>query len=93
MHSQIAGKSTPRYVSNVGTLLGSSSLPAQCRKRRLGQSLSGLGGSVVFRACIGQASFGGGLGNRPIRRAVAAACSPPIADAFGSDRFRSAFVA
>ncbi len=70
MHSQIAVKSTPRYVSNVGTLLGSSSLPTQCRNRRLGQSLSGLGGSVVFRACKGQAAFGEGLGNRPIRRAT-----------------------
>jgi hypothetical protein len=55
-------------VSNVGTLLGSSSLPTQCRNRGLWQSLSGLGGSVVFRACKGQATFGGALGNRLNRR-------------------------
>jgi hypothetical protein len=94
MHSQIAGKSTPRYVSNVGTLLGSSSLPTQCRKRRLGQSLSGLGGSVVFRACIGQATFGGEPGDRPIRPATFAPCvlsSGPALDPMPS--FIFAFVA
>lgn len=91
MHSQIAGKSTPRYVSNVGTLLGSSSLPTQCRKRRLGQSLFGLGGSVVFRACIGQATFGGEPGDRPIRPATFAIGDLLIALTPSHSRF--AFVA
>lgn len=93
MHSQIAGKSTPRYVSNVGTLLGSSSLPAQCRKRRLGQGLSGLGGSVVFRACIGQATCDGEPGNRPNPRATFATGTGLTAQALDPNHFRFAFVA
>jgi hypothetical protein len=74
-------------VSKVGTLLGSSSLPTQCRKHRLGQGLTGLGGSVAFRACIAQVTFGGGLGNRPIRCATFA----PALDRMPSSIF--AFVA
>jgi hypothetical protein len=70
MHSQIAGKSAPRYVSSVGTLLASSLLPTQYRKHRLEQGLTGLGGSVAFRAGFVQATCGGGPGNRPIRRAT-----------------------
>ena len=86
MHSQIAGKSTPRYVSNVGTLLGSSSLPAQCRKRRLGRS-------VVFRACIGQATCDGEPGNRPNPRATFATGTGLTAQALDPNHFRFAFVA
>ena len=76
MHSQIAGKSTPRYVSSVGTLLGSSSLPTQCRKHRLGQGLTGLGGSVAFQAGFDLATCGGGLGNHPIWRTTFVSIRP-----------------
>lgn len=70
MHSQIAGQYTLRYVSNVGTLLGSSSLPTQCRKYRLDGVWPVFGGSVAFPAFIGQATCDGEPGNRPIRRAT-----------------------
>jgi hypothetical protein len=93
MHSQIAGKSTPRYVSNVGTLLGSSSLPTQCRNPRLGQGLTGLGGSVAFRAGFVQATCGGGPDSRPIRRATFAIRRLATTPVLGLTHTRIAFVA
>ena len=50
MHSQIAGQSTPRYVSYVGTLWGAVRCRRNARNAGSGQSLSGLGGSVAFPA-------------------------------------------
>ncbi len=89
MHSQIAGKSTPRYVSNVGTLWGAVRCRRNAGNAGSGQSLSGLGGNVASRACIVQATFGGGPGNRPIRHTTFAPCARPIAPAL--DRIRSLF--
>ena len=77
----------------VGTLLGSSSLPTQCRKHRHEHSLSGLGGSVAFQAGFVEATCGGGLGNRPIRRATFATCALPIALILDPAHSRFALVA
>lgn len=75
----------------VGTLLGSSSLPTQCRKDRFDENLSGLGGSVALPAFNGRATCDGGLGDQPIRRATFAAGA--IAAALDPNHSRFAFVA
>lgn len=77
----------------VGTLLGSSSLPTQCRKDRFGESLSGLGGSVALPAFIGQATCDGEPGDRPNPRATFATGAGLTAPALDPNHFRFAFVA
>jgi hypothetical protein len=77
----------------VGTLLGSSSLPTQCRKDRFDESLSGLGGSVALPAFNGRATCDGGLGDRPSRHAMTARCARLIAAALDLIHSRFAFVA
>jgi hypothetical protein len=77
----------------VGTLLGSSSLPTQCRKDRFDESPSGLGGSVALPAFNGRATCDGGLGDQPIRRATFVTGAHPIARALVPNHSRFAFVA